>query len=106
VQQEQVQQQPGKQLTKHQLKMLKRKSLCQVCGDKSSGYHYGILSCEGCKAFFKRTTSKRLEYICQFSGNCNIDKSARKRCKACRMRRCREEKMNKQKVQKPEKSLI
>ena len=25
---------------------------CEVCGDKSSGTHYGIFSCEGCKVCF------------------------------------------------------
>ncbi|EFP10012.1 hypothetical protein CRE_20812 [Caenorhabditis remanei] len=29
--------------------------ICPVCGDRVSGYHYGILTCESCKGFFKRT---------------------------------------------------
>lgn len=28
---------------------------CAVCQDYASGYHYGVWSCEGCKAFFKRS---------------------------------------------------
>jgi len=24
---------------------------CRVCGDKASGYHYGVTSCEGCKVY-------------------------------------------------------
>ena len=31
------------------------KRICLVCGDVASGLHYGIASCEACKAFFKRT---------------------------------------------------
>lgn len=26
--------------------------LCPVCGDKVSGYHYGLLTCESCKVCF------------------------------------------------------
>lgn len=32
---------------------------CPVCGDKVSGYHYGLLTCESCKGFFKRTVQNK-----------------------------------------------
>uniref|UniRef100_A0A3B4BA33 Estrogen receptor 2b n=1 Tax=Periophthalmus magnuspinnatus TaxID=409849 RepID=A0A3B4BA33_9GOBI len=64
--------------------------LCAVCHDYASGYHYGVWSCEGCKAFFKRSIQGHNDYICPATNQCTIDKNRRKSCQACRLRKCYE----------------
>lgn len=88
---------------------------CAVCHDYASGYHYGVWSCEGCKAFFKRSiqgarrrpaflrraydlckaplvfpSAGHNDYICPATNQCTIDKNRRKSCQACRLRKCYE----------------
>lgn len=62
--------------------------LCPVCGDKVSGYHYGLLTCESCKGFFKRTVQNKKVYNCVAERCCVIDKTQRKRCPYCRFQKC------------------
>ncbi|XP_012548317.1 protein ultraspiracle homolog isoform X2 [Bombyx mandarina] len=64
------------------------KHLCSICGDRASGKHYGVYSCEGCKGFFKRTVRKDLTYACREDKNCIIDKRQRNRCQYCRYQKC------------------
>ncbi|EDS43175.1 retinoid x receptor [Culex quinquefasciatus] len=64
------------------------KHLCSICGDRASGKHYGVYSCEGCKGFFKRTVRKDLSYACREDKNCTIDKRQRNRCQYCRYQKC------------------
>ncbi|NXS36431.1 PPARG protein, partial [Pomatostomus ruficeps] len=60
---------------------------CRVCGDKASGFHYGVHACEGCKGFFRRTIRLKLIYDrCDL--NCRIHKKSRNKCQYCRFQKC------------------
>nr|ANQ45197.1 ecdysone-induced protein E75a [Lepeophtheirus salmonis salmonis] len=63
--------------------------LCRVCGDKASGFHYGVHSCEGCKGFFRRSIQQKIQYRpCTKNQQCNILRINRNRCQYCRLKKC------------------
>ncbi|KAF8375845.1 hypothetical protein PRIPAC_82274 [Pristionchus pacificus] len=72
---------------------------CKVCGGESTGYHYQVSSCNGCKSFFRRTIIDMRIFECLFDNDCLIPKQIhkkqkRRKCRACRFRRCVEVGMN------------
>uniref|UniRef100_A0A8C2KPZ0 Nuclear receptor subfamily 2 group F member 6 n=1 Tax=Cyprinus carpio TaxID=7962 RepID=A0A8C2KPZ0_CYPCA len=73
---------------------------CVVCGDKSSGKHYGVFTCEGCKSFFKRSIRRNLNYTCRSNRECQIDQHHRNQCQYCRLKKCFRVGMRKEAVQR------
>uniref|UniRef100_A0A914WT30 Uncharacterized protein n=1 Tax=Plectus sambesii TaxID=2011161 RepID=A0A914WT30_9BILA len=76
------------------------KEICAVCADLASGYHYGILTCLGCKTFFRRTIANGQNFHCRFNNTCRINKDVRCACRSCRFRKCLEVGMDASGVQK------
>jgi len=62
---------------------------CVVCGDNAFGYNFDAISCESCKAFFRRTALRPPEKLkCRGNGHCEVTVEKRKRCKKCRLDKC------------------
>ncbi|KAG5277587.1 hypothetical protein AALO_G00119330 [Alosa alosa] len=68
---------------------LKRCAYRRSCHDSRPLPIHGW-SCEGCKAFFKRSIQGHNDYMCPATNQCTIDRNRRKSCQACRLRRCYE----------------
>ena len=69
----------------------KPSSECAVCGDKATGIHYRVQSCEGCKGFWRRTIQRNMgtRYTCKlWTEACPITPETRGRCQRCRYLAC------------------
>lgn len=62
--------------------------VCMVCGDKSLGYNFNAVTCESCKAFFRRNALSSKEFTCPFTDNCDISVVTRRFCQKCRLEKC------------------
>jgi hypothetical protein len=69
---------------------IQKDNKCHVCGDKQTGSHFGGISCESCKAFFRRSVQRNrcLSYKCAYNGNCTMNVITRKMCQFCRYNTC------------------
>ncbi|CAF2132026.1 unnamed protein product [Rotaria magnacalcarata] len=64
-------------------------SPCYVCGAKANGYNFDQITCESCKAFFRRNALKSMEkFRCRNNDSCVVTPVTRKRCKRCRLTKC------------------
>ena len=66
------------------LEQLKRSVPCAVCQSPSSGRHYGVFTCGGCRNFFKRSITNCAQYKCYHSEEF-VDYL---KCKLCRYKAC------------------
>ncbi|CAB3410176.1 unnamed protein product [Caenorhabditis bovis] len=62
--------------------------VCRVCGDKAFSYNFNVITCESCKAFFRRNANKEKEIRCPFNEKCEINIVSRRFCQRCRLAKC------------------
>ena len=62
--------------------------LCRVCRDIANGIHFGVMTCEGCKKFFRRALKEADLYACKFLKRCSLNPRNRNSCRYCRYHRC------------------
>ena len=71
-------------------------SMCMVCHDVAPSdtvfrRHYGVVCCEACKCFFRRTVQMNRDYKCRYGSSCSIGRNAenlKQVCQACRFNQC------------------
>ncbi|CAF3501317.1 unnamed protein product [Adineta steineri] len=85
-------------------KKVKHGSLtCVVCGSPALGYNFDAITCESCKAFFRRNALKNPgSFQCRRKGGCEITLETRRRCSACRLSKCLSNGMKRDRLQTSE----
>ncbi|KAH3883471.1 hypothetical protein DPMN_007428 [Dreissena polymorpha] len=75
---------------------------CKVCGGKASGFHFGVITCEACKTFFRRALTHKQTYICLGNNECHVADTHKRltNCSACRLQKCHSLGMSKSSVRK------
>ena len=68
--------------------MLAPERACLVCADEALGRHFGVLTCEACKSFFRRSVRTSAQYFCRYNRNCQVVKQSRNKCQYCRYQKC------------------
>ena len=69
---------------------------CMVCHDLAPNdtvfrRHYGVVCCEACKCFFRRTVQMNRDYKCRYGSSCSIGRNTdnlKQICQACRFNQC------------------
>lgn len=60
----------------------------QVCSDRALGHNFNAVTCESCKAFFRRNAISNKKFSCPFSNACEITTITRRFCQKCRLEKC------------------
>ncbi|KAG1673599.1 Nuclear hormone receptor HR96 [Nymphon striatum] len=80
--------------------------VCRVCGDKALGYNFSVITCESCKAFFRRNAVKDKQHKCPFQNECKIDTVTRRFCQKCRLDKCLDVGMKKEWIMSEEEKQL
>uniref|UniRef100_A0A1B6EGZ0 Nuclear receptor domain-containing protein n=1 Tax=Clastoptera arizonana TaxID=38151 RepID=A0A1B6EGZ0_9HEMI len=80
--------------------------VCGVCGDIALGYNFNAVTCESCKAFFRRNALKVKTFHCPFQEKCNLTAVTRRFCQKCRLEKCFLIGMKKELILSPEEKEI
>ncbi|CAF1077316.1 unnamed protein product [Didymodactylos carnosus] len=71
------------------VKLTKKNLICRVCGAKAFGYNFDQVTCESCKAFFRRNALRNMSGLrCRFTGHCEVVMVNRRHCTYCRLQKC------------------